>query len=290
MHPKVSFLLLILLLVACQPVRQNHQEQARSPFRIQPQGDTPYVKVELETLEGSLMIRLPELISDTNRRLVYSEDNLATGIRWEQKETGILLSEWREQGLAEYQLQVTPQADGLLLDWTVTNLGDDVWEDSEGTVCLQSHGVPALYDPSARRIFLRGGGQWATVHDTWKQVGGNWYLPPGMEPLNLMRPLIEDGSWKVSDFRPDEALMAVVSQDEKWILAPAWPEARYLIANIHQTTRYACTDVCPYWGNLSPGETVQVTGKIYFFEGTLSDLQSMYQEDLTSGKIALRRH
>ena len=66
-------------------------------------------------------------------------------------------------------------------------------------------------------------------------------------------------------------------------------QARYLLANVQERPKYACTDVCPYWGDVSPGETVRVQGKIYFFRGSLEDLESKYRADLQSKKIGLRR-
>ena len=281
-----------LLQGACQPKKDVEGEsahQARGTFKVSPQGDTPRVIVEIPQLEGHLTIRLPELISDTNRRLVYSETNLTHGVEWHRQPDGTLTSHWQKEGLAAYELTVKPEADGLLLKWTISNLGSDVWTDSEGTVCLQSHDVPSLYDPSAARLFLRGNGRWVRVRDTWKHEGGNWYLPPQTEPLNIMRRYIDDGSWKVSDFHPDEAIMAVTSRDGHWVLAQAWHQARYLLANVHERPKYACTDVCSYLGDVLPGETVRVHGKIYFFRGSLGDLESKYRADLQSKKIGLRR-
>lgn len=266
---------------------QSASTPTTNRFLVQPRGDTPWVDIALPQTEGALTVRLPELISDTDRRLVYSEQNLKSGIRWQPRPGGTMVSQWRQEGLAAYDLVITPQPDGLQLDWTITNLESVPWPRASGTVCMQSHSVASLFDSTGERIYLRGGNKWVTAASTWKQLGGNWYLPPGVEPLNILKPYIENGSWKVSDFRPDQAVMAVRSRDGQWLLAQAWHRASFLIANVHG--RYACTDVSPDLGDLGPGQTVVVRGKIYYFRGSLDDLAHKYAADLESGKLGLQR-
>lgn len=254
--------------------------------RVEPQGDTPLVKLELPCVDGAITLQLPELISDTDRRLAYFFSNLKSGVEWQRKADGTLGSAWRQEGLAAYQLTALSEKDGLALDWTITNLGRDVWTDAAGTVCMRSHEVPSLFDPTGERTFLRRRGRWITVRETREPDASTWYLPPGREPLNLMRPLLAEGGWKLSGFNPDEAIMAVRSRDGQWVLAQAWHQARYLIGNMR--ANYACTDVCPALGNIAPGETVRLQGKIYFFRGSLKDLASKYKADLKTGRIVLR--
>jgi hypothetical protein len=255
--------------------------------KAQPRGDTPRVDLHLSPLEGNVTLRIPELISDSKRRLVYSETNLKQ-VKWSSERDGAISSTWRQDGLAGYRLDARPEPDGLLITWTITNLESHDWSSAAGTVCMQSHGVPLLHDSSGTRTFLRGGGRWISVVTTWQGPGGNWYLPPGKGILEIMRPYVDNGSWKISDFHPEQALIAVTSRDEKWILAQAWHQARYTIANIHD--QYACTDVCPDLGEIAAGETVQVQGKIYFFRGRLDDLESRYTADVASNKIHYYHH
>lgn len=113
--------------------------------------------------------------------------------------------------------------------------------------------------------------------------GGNWYLPPGKPPLGIMQPYLAR-RWSITNFHPDEALMAVRSPDCKWILAEAWHDARYLIANIHD--HYECTDVCPDVGEIEAGETILVQSKVYFVRGSLADLECKYNEDLKRKKVS----
>lgn len=266
--------------------RTDSATQAQGKIELHPRGDTPWVDVRLIPLPGTLTLRLPELISDMDRRLVYSETNLRE-VTWHRQANGTLTSSWRQAGLAAYQVQAVPEPDGLLLSWKITNLEGHPWNSSAGTVCMQSHGIASLYDQSAERTYLRHGGAWVAVSTAWSGPGGNWFLPPDKGLLGIMRPYVLDGSWKVNNFRPDEAIVALLSSDLKWVLAQAWHQARYFIANAHD--HYACTDVCPDFGDIQPRQTVWVRGKIYFFRGGLDDLEAKYEADLRNKIIGAER-
>ena len=84
--------------------------------RVHPQNDTPLVKVELPGLEGTLTLQLPELISDTDRRLAYFFTNLKKGVSWKRLKDGTQISAWEEPGLAAYRLVAKPEHDGLATD------------------------------------------------------------------------------------------------------------------------------------------------------------------------------
>jgi len=259
-------------------------------LRIQPRGESPYVDLHIPALEGKVTLQLPELISDRDRRLAYVYRNLKSGVEWRQQSGGVWKSNWRHDDLLAYQLTAAPTSDGISIDWTITNLTRNVWPYSAGTVCMRNQDAPLLFDSTLERTFLRKKGRWKAVRETVPQPGQFWFLPPGKEPCNLMRPLIEQGNWKLVDsVRPDEAIMAVRSRDEQWVLAQAWHEARYLIANTQTERKYACTDVCPYLGDIAPGQSVNVRGMIYYFRGNLEALANKYQADLKRKRISLAK-
>ena len=240
--------------------------------------------MQLPGFGGSIGLTLPELINNEDSRLVYTDTNLKR-VKWENLENGAIRSIWRQEALAAYELTARPTADGLALEWTISNLGSREWSDAAGNICMRSHNVPELFDPSGERVFVRSKTAWLSAKETWKRPGRNWYLPPGKDVHLLMRPLI--GEYQISDFRPDEAIVAIRSRDGGWVMAQAWHEARYLIINL--LPNYACTEASPYLGKVKPGETVRLNGKIYFFRGDLEKLESSYQADLRNGKIALQR-
>src|SRR5439155_12752625 len=136
----------------------------------------------------------------------------------QRQANGALTSAWRSEGLAAYHLTAQPEPDGLSIIWKITNLEMRNWISSAGTVCMQSHNLSAIYDPLGQRSFLRGNGQWVSVDTTWNGPGGNWYLPPGKGALGIMQPYLGKG-WSITNFHPDEAIMAVRSTDGEWILA-----------------------------------------------------------------------
>lgn len=289
----LSLLPLLSLSVQNATVQTTHSPQAApssDAVVIQPRGDSPYVDLKITGLEGKVTLQLPELISDRDRRLAYVHRNLKSGVQWRQQPGGAWKSNWRRNDLLAYQLTAAPESDGVSIDWTITNLTPSVWPYSAGTVCMRNHDAPLLFDPTLERTFLRENGRWKAARETVPHPGQFWFLPPGKEPCNLMRPLIKQGNWRVVDsIRPDEAVMAVRSRDEQWVLAQAWHEARYLIANTQTERRYACTDVCPYLGDIAPGQSVNVRGMIYCFRGNLDALADKYQADLQRKRIALAK-
>ena len=252
-------------------------------IRLRPQGDTANVRMELPGVDGCIDLRLPEVINDDSRRIVYTEANLTGGIVWRISPEGAITGEWKRTGLAAYRIKASPQSDGVLLDWVITNLSRAPWNDAAGNICMRSDTVPVLFDPSGNQIFLRAERKWVSAADTGN-VGSTWYLPPGRKVAGIMQPYVQEGSYRISQFRPDEAIIAVRSHDCSWVLAQAWPESRYLLANIQP--RYQCCEAPPYLGDILPGKTVRITGKLYFIRGTLDDLERNYRRDLKRGVIA----
>jgi hypothetical protein len=261
--------------------------RAQSAFTLHPLGTTPGVEIEVAGLDGRISVTLPELINDASRRLVYTDTNLKR-VEWRLLPNSGVASSWREDGLASYEITATPERDGILLDWRFKNLSSEPWPDAAGNICMRSHGVPALFDPEGARTFLRQGGQWHSVKDTRSAPGNNWYLPPGLEPLELMQPHLKNGEWKIAPFHPDEAIIAVQSKDGAWTVAQAWKQARYLIANI--SPKYECTETPPAFGTVAAGDTIHAAGKIYIVRGGREGLMSLYHADLRAGKIGVWRN
>jgi hypothetical protein len=276
--------LAIMLFFGWRWVASSGFETVSKQVSLRPIGDTPGVSMHLPGFGGSIGLTLPELINNEDSRLVYTDTNLKH-VEWQHLENGTIRSIWRQEALAAYELMARPTADGVALEWTISNLGSREWSDAAGNICMRSHHVPELFDPSGERVFVRTKARWLSAKETWKRPGRNWYLPPEKEVHQLMRPLI--GEYQISDFRPDEAVVAIRSRDGDWVIAQAWHEARYLIINL--LPNYACTEASPYLGSVKPGETVRLTGKIYFFRGDLEKLESSYQADLRNGRIAFQR-
>lgn len=258
------------------------QSSAAEQITLQPVGDTAGVRMKLPGLDGEVGLTLPELINDATRRLVYTDSNLKGGVAWRRLAHGGIAGKWQLKGLARYEVSAIPEADGVALKWTFVNLSSERWPDAAGNICMRSTAVPALFDATGDRVFMRHGGRWVSTREAGP-VGSVWYLPPGKAEVPLMRPNIEDRSYRVSDFHPDEAIIAVRSADGTRVLAQAWHESRYLLANVHP--KYLCTETPPAFGDVEPGAKVTARGKIYFFKGTLDDLEAKYRADIASGHI-----
>jgi len=200
-----------------------------------PLGTSLTIEIEVEGLEGRISLTVPELINDSTRRLVYMETNLKT-VQWKRLPDNAITSSWRQNGLASYEITTSPEANGVRIDWKFTNLSKEPWPDASGNICMRSLGLPTVFDPEGARTFLRKDHRWHVVRDTRAGQGSYWYLPPGMEPVDIMRPHLANGGWKIAPFHPDEALIAVQSKDKEWVIGQGWKRARYLIANSRSTT------------------------------------------------------
>jgi hypothetical protein len=66
--------------------------------------------------------------------------------------------------------------------------------------------------------------------------------------MPLMLPLIEDKSWKISQFHPDEAILALQSREGGWILAQAWQQTQYFVVNVR--SHYQCSEAPPLFGKI----------------------------------------
>jgi hypothetical protein len=253
---------------------------------LHPIGTTIGVEIEVESLEGRISVRLPEVINDATRRLVYSETNLKS-VQWKHLPHGAIASSWRQAGLGAYEITASPETDGILIDWQFTNLSQELWTDAAGNICMRSDGLPGVFDPEGARTFLRKGQRWHATAGMEGGLGSTWYLPPGKGPLDIMLPHIKNGDWKVASFHPDEALVAVQSKDRAWVIGQGWKKARYLIVNVR--SKYACTEASPAFGDVAPGATIKAVGKIYVMRSSLDHLASIYASDLRAGRIILKR-
>lgn len=248
-------------------------------------GDSPWLRLRHPALEGHVNLLSPELINDDATRLIYM-DTGGHGVDW-RREGDALSARYSQPGVGDYTLRLSGDADGVRMDYTISNCSPHAWEDASLTVCMQNHHLPALFDPREERSHVRAGGAWRVVNTVVEAIGSNWLIPPGREPADLMRSSLEHGSYRLGLVAPDEAIAAVASAEGGWILAQAWHAPRYINVNtgLDRGIDYACTDVAPALGTIPAGHTLRLRGKLYFFRGSLDALASAYSRDRAEGVI-----
>lgn len=71
----------------------------------------------------------------------------------------------------------------------------------------------------------------------------------------------------------DEPLIATVSADGRRLIATEWGEATYALVG---NPDHPCMHADPDWPDLAPGESAEITGRLYFFDGPLEKFYEAY--------------
>jgi len=80
--------------------------------------------------------------------------------------------------------------------------------------------------------------------------------------------------WRSGLPSADEPLIVTESDDGHRLMAIEWGEATYsLVGN----PAHPCMHADPDWPDLDPGQQCEITGRLYFYEGTLDDFYGDYQ-------------
>ncbi len=188
---------------------------------------------------------------------------------WSTDEAGTLGFQWNvERRLIGGRL--SPNEDDVDLEFWIdnrqaaTHVGAQFCAVLDGTV---------FADPTLARTYLHSGGAWVKMADTDR--GGQdpaltHYPVRGGPDIQVPAP------WGTSGVAADADVVAVVSPDEKYVFAVAWPQARSILSNAH----IPCVHADPLLPFADAGRRVFVRGKLYLLEGTLDDLYQRVERDV----------
>lgn len=171
-------------------------------------------------------------------------------------------------GDLQLELKVHGGPDYVDLDYTVKNLGSNVLPTTTET-CFQNLHAPTFRDHEGNRTFV----ETTEGLRPLMQVRGKTSLRRLIAQFQVEKGGIPTNGGEVSG-----PLIAVVSKDRKWVVSTvsmSGPPAR-LVNNCE----YSCIHANPS-SSLAPGETKRVRERIYFLQGSLTDLKARYHSDIS---------
>jgi hypothetical protein len=287
------------LLLACVPSVQ----EARAPERpvsksqkitLEPRSGSGVLAIQSALAPGEAFefVTIEALVDTHSTSALYPLKLEPTDWKREGESVGY---SWTFPDKARLDFRAVAGEGECELEYALTNLEKAPLERLLIYPCLPTLGVPSFYPGSPDEAATGTGGRKA-------RVGRNDYtalyerlflwesgkrfsfkdsaLAPDERHLAFMRkgetPLV--WSWFVNDERTfDVPLLAATSRDGKQSIGYAIDGAIQASSNCGDGR--ACIHMVPFFGNVEPGKTVKVTGRIYWIEGSPEDVLARFRED-----------
>lgn len=199
---------------------------------------------------------------------------------------GLLAYMWKYDAGVLVKFQAEVSGESLDLTYTVTNQTDDMMPRVQIHPCIPTAGAPAFRPPRDEggapdeKTFFRLYRQlhlWrknsmftfasAKTAATVRQLA---FMKEGEAPVNW-------AWWKNDSATFDLPLIALSSLDGRFVLAYGFDSAIWSSSNIGDPR--ACFHMFPYFGDLGPGASRTVRGRLYFFEGTPDQARARFIND-----------
>jgi hypothetical protein len=134
-------------------------------------------------------------------------------------------------------------------------------------------------DRELTRTWIHTGGAWRRMSQT-DRGGGKRSLCH--YPV-LGGPPVSDGAvWGGSRDVADLPVVAVRSENPRYVLAIAWPYPRSILSN----AEIPCIHADPIWPDCPPGRRVHVRGKMYLIDGTLEDVENRVRREVQPLRVS----
>jgi hypothetical protein len=201
-----------------------------------------------------------------------------------------------ERAKLEFRASVDAAEEGeCAIEYTLTNLGKETLERLVLYPCLPTLGVPAFYPGTAEEAVPGAGGRKARVgrndytalyervflwEDGKRFAFKDSNLAPAEKHLAFMKkgeqPL--EWSWFINAERKfDVPLLVATSRDGKQSLGFAIDSTVQASSNCGDGR--ACLHMVPSFGDVAPGKSVKVSGRIYWIAGTPEDVLARFRAD-----------
>ncbi|MHB0960378.1 MAG: hypothetical protein ACYC0X_08830 [Pirellulaceae bacterium] len=166
--------------------------------------------------------------------------------------------------------RLSPNEDDVDLEFWIDNRNAGTHVGAQFCAVLEG---TLFADPTLTRTYLHSGGAWVRMADTDR--GGQ---DPALThyPVTDGPDVVVPAPWGKGGVIADADVVAVVSADEKYVFAVAWPQARSILSNAH----IPCIHADPVLPFGEAGRRVYVRGKLYLLEGNLDDLYQRVARDI----------
>ena len=277
------FLLLTLCMVSvvCQD-----SGTTKSPFRFTPEAEgRRQVFIEAVDHDFSWRLRIPERVFCDERVLVGHDIRAVhTPVQWTQEENGVLVyrrsnrddtPRGKQAHEIEYELRITPASFGASLRLVFKNVGEATLHNLTGHVCL-GHRSPPFRDPEYQRSYIRQEGDFLNLGETDR--GSNpirtHYRIKDHQAIKIFNDTTNRFWGPLSPEIADSGLILTRSTEGDYVAALWFDPAAELFHNCADSNM--CIHSDPTYGDLAPGASVTVAGRLILFEGSLEEFESQY--------------
>ena len=229
------------------------------------------VGIKAPWMSGEIRFRFPETVeTDTLDFIDHHRDDMPPRVpsaplarAWEKSDGGSVWFEWT------YDNQVvggrlSPNEDDVDLEFWLRNQRIE-----PVTLALQFCPVLAntmFEDHSLERTWVHTGGQWRKMAETDRGSGKRSLCH---YPVESGPPVMDGEVWGGSKDVVDLPVVAVTSEDGKYVFALSWPRPRSILSN----AELPCVHADPALLECPSGKVARIRGKLYLMEGSLDDLR-----------------
>ena len=280
--------LIVLLLTLCMSLSGVCQDSGptASPLKFTPEAEgRRQVFIEAVDHDFRWRLRIPERVFCDEGVLVgHDIRGVHTPVQWIREENGVLVyrrhnrdDTVREQLPLEieYELRITPADFGAALSFTFKNVGKGTLHNLAGHVCL-GHRSPPFRDPEYQRSYIRQEGDFLNLGETDR--GSNpirtHYRIKNHQAIKIFNNTTNRFWGPLSPEIADSGLILTRSAAGDYLVALWFDPAAELFHNCDDSNM--CIHSDPTYGDLAPGASVTVEGRLILFEGSLEEFESQY--------------
>lgn len=275
---------LFILLISLFGFGADHSNSVSLGFTPEPEGRR---QILVESSDGSSQWRLraPERIFCDEGVLVGHDIwRVDTPVAWSNTSEGTWSFERKNRDdtkngvvkhAIDYQLQIDPKPYGALLTLSVTNTGDETLHNIVGHICL-GHLSPPFRDPSFQRSYVRVDGEFLSLGITDR--GTNpiraHYRVRGFPAIKIFNNPDNRFWGGPSPEQTDNGLILTLTESRQQGVVLWFDPASEVFQNSDEPNM--CIHSDPYFGDLEPGASNQVQGRLILFDGSLAEFESIY--------------
>ena len=278
-------MLVLLTLCTVSGVCQNSGSED-SPFRFTPEAEgRRQVFIEAPGHDFRWRLRIPERVFCKEGVLVgHDIRKVHKPVQWSREENGGLVyrrsnrDDTPRENLAreiEYELRITPASFGAELSFEFKNLGQETLHNLTGHVCL-GHRSPPFRDPEYQRSYIRRENDFLNLGETDR--GSNpirtHYRIKNHQAIKIFNNTTNRFWGPLSPEIADSGLILTRSAAGDYLVALWFDPAAELFHNCDDSNM--CIHSDPTYGDLAPGASVTVEGRLILFEGSLEEFESQY--------------
>lgn len=186
------------------------------------------------------------------------------------------------RGRVEYTFSLMPEEDCVALELAVGNRDHRPWKEVFVDVCLMQIRAPHFFDPEYSRTYVVGQSGLTPVAHLVASPQRPVFRHSGRTTDSLH--FFTSGSfWDVSDVEVSGNIVLTRSVDGEWTVAFAWDQLHMVACN--SDGAHGCVHADPHLGDIAPGETKRVRGRITIAHSPCEEVAKRCLESRPSGNV-----